>query len=228
MITPIRWRRLRLQRNGVAARLGREEGIGPKAISQFDSAPKSAHNKVSVEMLDHGTEYRKDILAMPDAFTLTDRLKFRILAIQKCNVLDKLAEGPHAEFKHIALHGRRGTFAWAAASSKLTQNLDQDVHLADALDIPVDEVWLRYKSVLQTDRFWNRNVCCTLDEFQNRLYHCSLTFDPAVDEGHEAFSWHDFRKWFGSYVFRSSFGPNVESCLYTYFAGRFRKSVIYS
>lgn len=123
------------------ARLGIEANIGPRAISQYGSVPKTQHHRVSVELCDPDGIYCAEILGMENEFILTKNLERRILPIRKANMNDKIAEGPHAVFKNEDLRTRGEDFYWAAASWRLEHNLADIRDLSSACQLSVQEVF---------------------------------------------------------------------------------------
>ena len=158
----------------IFARLGFETGINKRAIAQFDSAPRSKHNKVSIQLCDRDTENRRMLVEMDDDLEVPAGLQHRILAIQKGNLLDKIAEGPHAIFKSESDRARGSQFPWVAASVRLKQNLADVRELCEIMDVDVQLVWTRYKTILQEDKHRNRNKRLSMEEFQERVYFCTI------------------------------------------------------
>ncbi len=97
-----------------SARLGRDPEIPTLAIQQFDSVPEAQHNRVSIEVCGKDSELRADLLAMPDPYTRTLSLESVRDRVSHMSFLDKIAEGPHAIFKKVALHSRSSLFSWQA------------------------------------------------------------------------------------------------------------------
>ena len=152
------------------ARLGLEKGVGPRAIAQYDSAPREKHNKVSIELCaDEEGSFRVDILAMPDDFAMCPRLKLRNEATPKLHSLDKVAEGPHATFKSESERARGSNFPWVAAPVRVDQHLQDIRELCDIVDVSVQHVWDHYKRVLSSDEHHMRNVRLSREEFANRV-----------------------------------------------------------
>jgi hypothetical protein len=161
-----------------------EEGIGRRGIAQYDSLPRERHTKVSIELADTGGEYRDLILSMPDAFTMVPKLQNRIKAVQRASINDKYAEGPHSTFGHEGSRARAAEFPWVAATCRMEQN-DVDVQeLCASCNVNPQLLWDHYKSVLQTDKHWQRNTRCSMQLFHERVYTCRHEFnaDAADDE----------------------------------------------
>ena len=162
----------------ILARLGREVGIGPKAILQYDAVPVSRHIKISIELLDSESVHREEIASSKDELKLSAPLRDRILAIQKTNMNDKLAEGPHSVFSKEADRARAADFPWVSSTCRLAQNLVDVRKIPELLNVPLQTVWDRWKTLLQTDRHWQRNKRCSLAEFSQRVYCCRHEFNP--------------------------------------------------
>lgn len=162
------------------ARAGGEAGVNLRCVVQFDSAPVAKHDKASVEIV---TQFRNDLLEMGNTLVMSARLSHRLEGVKCGNLDDKIAEGPHATFKHEHDRARGSHFAWAASSVRLQQNLSDIRELADIVDVPIQELWDRYKTVLQTAR-GARSQCnpkLSIGEFTDRVYYCNFVFGDEFD-----------------------------------------------
>ena len=157
-------------------RLG-EPGVRKRILDQYAEQPKENHNKVSIEVLEPGSEGRRDIEAMPDDTTLSDFLAHVRQRLRFLSFLDKVAEGPHAVFKKVHLHARGSTFQWQAATLRLKQHLKDFEDLCPLANVTLQWCWDRYKSVLQFGSRRFRNVRLSRSKFEQRVYFCNHVFD---------------------------------------------------
>ena len=163
------------------SRIGLEPDAGRRCIAQYDSAPKSKHDVISIDTLDSSSPLRGMIEALAPKLPqkLEPPLNAVVLRIRMGNLLDKLAEGPHSIFRRIGMHSRRSEFPWQSATMRLKQNLEDVEWIPKACSVDLQQLWDSWKSVIQP--FRKRNVHLRRKVFLQRVYRCAHKFADDQD-----------------------------------------------
>ena len=104
------------------SRFGLEGGIRERAIVQFKSQPKSKQLKMSILLLDDGSELRELMDAMPhDLAPSHPDLSVYIPGLRRISWSDHINEFPHGAFHRAGLHARGSLFPWRSSTMRAPQ-----------------------------------------------------------------------------------------------------------
>ena len=80
----------------------RELGVRNRAIAYWNSAPREAHDKVSIEFMEEEGKFRDDIDDMHDqGGHMSARLENAVDCVGRTNIDDVIQEAPHARAQHV-------------------------------------------------------------------------------------------------------------------------------
>ena len=156
----------------LCARL-RQPGIAKRCVDQWHASPAAAHHRVSHEFLSEASVFRKHIDEIDEhGGSIAPPLDAQIRSLSLIPLDDSVAEGPHARAKKIKDHSKRSTWAWAAASMRLAQNLEDARTILAAVGLDVTDVWRCHKAVLKSElaRFPFAPMRISDKKFVERLY----------------------------------------------------------
>lgn len=122
-----------------------EPDVRDECVSQWDSAPPSAHHRVSAEFLAPGGPLRAMVDEIrPDGSGLSARLFDEVRSLQLVPMDDSVCESPHAAAEAIKTKSRACSWYWLAATMRLRQNLNDLRQLPSALGTDLNKDWLRF------------------------------------------------------------------------------------
>ena len=146
-----------------------------EAITQYDSAPKSMHNRISVEVCDP-SGLRADVAQGATGAPLSLQLDRVRMRFKTMNLNDKIGEGPHSVLNNIGNHSNASTFPWDSSTMRTPQNLDFYDRMFDGSEAVFENMWARVGTLVQT-RPRDRPVRLKWKELINKVYFFRLDLD---------------------------------------------------
>jgi hypothetical protein len=147
-----------------------EEGVPERCIEQWEGMDEDKHHRVSAEFLKPGAPLRADI----DRISLqgfSPRLQSEVVSIAMVPLDDSVGEAPHAIAKQLLDHAKRSSWPFTAASMKLEANLEGVAELPAVVGCHMPDLWLRYKSILQSDpKHWKQPKRLSKTAFVDQVY----------------------------------------------------------
>ena len=147
--------------------LGRldQPGVRDRCLLQFAEAPEAKHEPVSLEFLSPASALYEDVTRMhADGTGMSPKLWNAFDSIRQTPIDDTPAEAPHAAMRHTALKSRAASWAFHAASARLTQNKADHKELLPLVEPATDMQWYwdRWSSVLQMSGKRSAHRCARL------------------------------------------------------------------
>ena len=155
-----------------------EPGMAAKVIEQYDT--HSQHDSVSHYFLSPDGPWRAHIEAItPDGGNISPELSRELRFFIAVPMDDSICETPHAVSNAIARSSKHCSFSWVASTMRLTSNISDVKTFSKALRVDIQDVWLRYASILQTDiKKQHVTPKMTRKDFTRRVYNMGLLSEP--------------------------------------------------
>ena len=165
----------------LAARLD-EPGVRDRCLEQFASAPRAAHDRVSVYLFaDEPGSLRAEVLAVGDDGSIpSDSLRDEVRSLQLIPLDDSVNEGPHARAARVGQHSRRAKVPWIASTMRLGANLSTIRQLQPCVEESLQSMWLRYKDASPHRGRMSRH---RWERVFYQMAHCEEGGAPIPDDG---------------------------------------------
>ena len=151
-----------------------------RVLQQWESTPPAQHHAITRLFLMPGTDLRRAIDDMAGG-TIAPCLVAAMMRLRLVHADDSVGEGPHIAATRIGA-------ARIASSVRMKQNLVEFVSLTDEAHLSRQQLWNKYKSVLQRRQQsrvrGQRNFRCSRALFEKQVYVLDRRFDPS-----------SFRRW---------------------------------
>ena len=154
-----------------------EPGMAGPLLAEYRESQPAAHHRVTRKFFDPAVpeSFSEDVhRVVANCEDCTERLATAVQALRQIPIDDAVGEGPHASFAAIRRAAYRGTFAWVAASQRLTANLEDVMCLSPVAGVDVEEVWLRWSSLLrykQSRKNSRRKRFVSYAQYVREFYH---------------------------------------------------------
>ena len=162
----------------------REPQVAKRVRELWAARPQMEHHRVTRSFMNNVAE---DLAAIhDDGSHISARLDIEIGAMAGTPMDDSIAEGPHAAVRRYCDHARHGSLEWIAATTRLTQNLQDLDLLPGATNLPLQHIWFHHKSLMQKPNSRRPHVNAKMNDrtFFSRVYKLSmLSGDMAAEDG---------------------------------------------
>ena len=163
-----------------------EPGVKAQVDALWAARPAHEHHRVTRSFMQR---FADDVANIgPDGTPITARLATELAAMNGTPMDDSVAEGPHARLKTVSNHSRASGFAWVAATTRLSQTLQDLKTLPSSVGVSLESCWVRPKSILQPEhsRRRQKNVKMTDRIFHKRVYEMDFLNMPVDGMQHLA------------------------------------------